>query len=1525
MYTYHSKTSIFNRLDRTPGLARLVLLAVVLFGWAGAAYAATGTPIIGEVERITINTRNDHWSGGIIQVGGQNVIIPRNVLIDLPANRLTLKEIYDQAPAACLALGETGLAKGDACNSTGAGGYATIHANTTAAGNVIAGDVFIAKGIETVTGQVTYIDYDNGYYRLGGLPGSATTGVMVRLNDPDGRHTVQQGPGCAGGPNCSPDPRFTLDADNYTNVFSSGYPVCIPSTLPRTLTTGLPAASGVAAIPAGTTSQAAGDGTGDLLCPDTNRPASGVAADSRRFAPVKIGDSVTAEGNFETIAGVRFLSSHSTMVMTGVASRPSPDQPDYMFLDEVEIDMPAFQNERVRTLIIGYTTQAPADVLIWSLHYDPQTNAAHEFPLASSLGCDNAAGAGTCARQGLAANGMDIFKIRHDIDFLVGADPKLNPCSHLRADDRMGGTSICPGGGTSTVEMFGILSPIPHEIQGRTGKFFASLQPGGSPLIALDVNGNQTTWGQYLFPFGIGLGGLAPVEPNEFDLNAVAMPFYFSGLPWALDRRLSPAGCNGACESTPQPLDPFPFEGSDPRTQAALPTGVYSDPNFTNNPLANSRNRIFSFVDGNIGNFNGNATVLAWPPADPGLIDITEAIPVLACSAAGGGGTLNSPPVAVNDVQTATAGTPLTISVLGNDSDPNGDTIAVTSVGVVTPAGAGSASITPDSTGIIFTAAAGFTGDATFTYTIIDAPGATASASVTVTVTAAAPLNDPPVAGNDLGSTNEDTPVTLSVLANDTDTNPVDAANLTVISVTQGANGTVAINNLGAVNNTVSYTPNANFNGNDSFSYTVSDPVGGTATATVTITVAPVNDLPVAANDSGSTAQATAVTLSVLVNDTDADGNALTVTAAGPSADGTVAFTANSVTFTPAAAFSGTTTFPYTISDGNGGTATGSVTVSVNVVNTPPVAVNDTATTSQLTAATIPVLANDTDANGNPLTVTAAGPSANGTVTFNATSVTFTPNPTFAGVASFPYTISDGNGGTATATVSVTVTAVNTAPVAVNDTATTNQLTAINIAVLANDTDANGNPLTVTAAGPSANGTVTFNATSVTFTPNPTFAGVASFPYTISDGNGGTATATVSVTVTAVNTAPVAVNDTATTNQLTAINIAVLANDTDANGNPLTVTAAGPSANGAVTFTATSVRFAPNPTFAGVASFPYTISDGNGGTATATVSVTVTAVNTPPVAVNDSATTAQTVATTVSVLANDTDANGNLLAVIAAGPSANGTVTFTANSVTFTPAAAFSGTASFPYTITDGNGGTASATVTVTVTADTVAPVATAPVMSISAPRTQSPGTVPATVTWSATDAGSGVASYQLQQSLNGGAFTNVTLPAPNSTSVQLNLAAGTYRYQVRATDRAGNVSTFQVGPATIAVLRSETNTTNTGTWTRVGVTGASGGALSFATATGATARLDFQGRSVGWIAVTGPDRGIAQIFMDGSATPVATVDLYSPTTQLTQVVFAANGLNPAVNHSLTIRVTGTRNPASTGTRVDVDGFGLLR
>jgi hypothetical protein len=630
-----------------------------------AAQAATSVTISGEISRITLTTPGDYWSAGTLVISGQYVTIPRNLLIDLPANRLTLWQLFDQASAACKALGETGLTSTDRCNTSGTGAYASIVANRTNGGNIIAGDMLIDKGQEVVIGAVTYINHDEGYLRINGILGDPNVGMMARMNDPTQRHTVQQGLGCvAGSPNCSADPRFTNDSDNYTNTAVTGFPMCIPSRVARTFV-GLPAQGNdptdpnySPAVPA----QIAQSGTidparGDVLCPDSNRPVtlSGLVNDSRFMAPIRLGDEIKLEGNFETVNGVRFLSFHSSVTEIALETRKNLSQPDYVMPEEVEQDAPGYENQRARTLLIGFSTLRP-DVLLWTLHYDPVTNRRVEKPWASVRACDLIGGIGSCSAQGLVPGvGGHIWKIRYNVQFAVGAQkPEDNPCSNLRAEPRFGNPAqFCPVNQStpegSIAEQLAIVSPMPREIIARTGHRLAALAAGITPTT-VDIKGAPATNGEYLVPLGVNLGGIGFPEWQEFDLTKTAWPFQFTGLPWTLDRRLSPGGCkDGICESTPQPLYPYPFEGVDPRRQTAnLPTGPYNDPRFTAAPLSDVRNRILSYVTPVNGtfDFNGNASVLAWPPIDPPTFAVAVTPAETFCaSSTGSCATTVAPPV----------------------------------------------------------------------------------------------------------------------------------------------------------------------------------------------------------------------------------------------------------------------------------------------------------------------------------------------------------------------------------------------------------------------------------------------------------------------------------------------------------------------------------------------------------------------------------------------------------------------------------------------------------------------------------------------------------------------------------------------------------------------------------------------------------------------------------------------------------------------------------------------------------------
>ena len=276
-------------------------------------------------------------------------------------------------------------------------------------------------------------------------------------------------------------------------------------------------------------------------------------------------------------------------------------------------------------------------------------------------------------------------------------------------------------------------------------------------------------------------------------------------------------------------------------------------------------------------------------------------------------------PVGMDDSAAANQSHSLLVNVLANDSDPDGDALKVTAVSAPSH---GSATVNANST-VTYAPTPGYVGQDSFTYTISDGRGGTATATVAIQVN---PVGSPPVASDQSASTNEDVPVQITLAATD-----ADGDSLTYSMVTNPAHGSLA----GSAD-ARTYTPSANYNGPDSFTFKANDGIVDSSIATVSITVLPVNDSPVAGNDSITTNQNTAAIINVLANDSDPDGDALSVTSVSAPTYGSATVNSdNTITYTPPSGFSGTDSFSYTISDGNGGTAGGTVNVAVKA---PPTA-----------------------------------------------------------------------------------------------------------------------------------------------------------------------------------------------------------------------------------------------------------------------------------------------------------------------------------------------------------------------------------------------------------------------------------------------------------------------------------------------------------------------------------------------------------------------------------------------------------
>lgn len=575
--------------------------------------------------------------------------------------------------------------------------------------------------------------------------------------------------------------------------------------------------------------------------------------------------------------------------------------------------------------------------------------------------------------------------------------------------------------------------------------------------------------------------------------------------------------------------------------------------------------------------------------------------------------------------------------------------------------------------------------------------------------------NQMPVAHDDSYLTDEDTPFTTgNVMENDSDPDG-DPLGIESIDLT-GTTGEVTNNGDG----TFVYDPNSQFEylaageiEGDTFQYTIADSQGLTATAVVTITINGVNDAPVALADTAVTPEDAPLNIPVLANDFDPDASdTFTVTTVSSPINGTTMITGTTVFYMPDLNFNGVEVFSYTVSDGHGGTASAMITVTVEAVNDSPVAQDDTSSTDEETAVTTPnVLANDTDVDGNPLTVqsliitgTLGQVTNNGDGTFG-----YDPNDQLEWLAVgetaidvFAYVVSDSQGGTDTAVVTITINGVNDQPVALADTADTPEDTPRHINVLGNDVDPDASDtLTLTAVIIPTNGTAAIDGMTVLYTPQPDFNGTDVFSYTVGDDHGGQDSAVVTVTVGAVNDAPIAVDDEGITDEDTAVTVPVLLNDIDPDGDTLSILHVGQPMSGAAVIQGSAVFYTPAANFYGTDVFSYTVGDG-ALSGTAFVTITVNAVNDPPAAADDFATIRAGATVTIAVLANDTDpVEGSPLIISAVADPLHGTAAIVGTAVIYTPAAGFLGMEQFTYTISDGED-TATATITVIVTPQTI-------------------------------------------------------------------------------------------------------------------------------------------------------------------------------------------------------------------------------
>jgi len=527
-------------------------------------------------------------------------------------------------------------------------------------------------------------------------------------------------------------------------------------------------------------------------------------------------------------------------------------------------------------------------------------------------------------------------------------------------------------------------------------------------------------------------------------------------------------------------------------------------------------------------------------------------------------------------------------------------------------------------------------------------------------------VNNAPIARDDSATFEDDqggfNSGAASVLNNDFDFEG-NALSVTA-GVFVGTFGTLTLN----ANGTFAYVlnggpgPGSGQTVQDTFAYTVSDGKL-TDTANLVFNIIGTNDAPVAAADSYFVDEDQVLTITapgVLVNDTDTENDPLTAVLVDGPSNGDLTLNADgSFSYTPDENYNGPDSFTYKANDGAGDGNTVTVSLTVNPVPDAPAATADGYATDEDTALIVPapgVLANDTDADGDPLTaLLVSGPAHADTFALNADgSFTYVPAANYNGPDSFTYKPNDGTADGATVTVDLTVSPVNDAPVAVADAFQAAGDSTLNVGatgVLENDTDVDSDPLSAVLVSDVSHGVLTLGADGgFSYTPTVGYTGPDSFTYKPNDGTADGNTVTVSLTVTPPNAAPVGKADGYQFNEDTTLDVnaaaGVLANDTDADGDPLTaILVGGPAHAAAFTFNADgSFKYTPTANFNGPDSFTYKPNDGVSDGATVTVSLNVFPVNDPLDAKDDVGATDEVTPLVVSaangVLSNDIEVDG---------------------------------------------------------------------------------------------------------------------------------------------------------------------------------------------------------------------------------------------------------------------------------------------
>ena len=459
------------------------------------------------------------------------------------------------------------------------------------------------------------------------------------------------------------------------------------------------------------------------------------------------------------------------------------------------------------------------------------------------------------------------------------------------------------------------------------------------------------------------------------------------------------------------------------------------------------------------------------------------------------------PPVS-EDINASTAeDTPINITLAG--SDPEGESLTYTILEV------NNATVTLNGNVANYTPNVNFNGTDTFTYYANDGTSDSNISTVTMNVSAE---DDEPNTIDVATATDEDVAVTVNLSADEYDGDSYSFAIITDVS-----NGTTALNG-----STVTYTPNQDWNGTDTFTFEATDDrTARTNVATATITVNPVNDTPTISAGTISTDEDIVATLDLNTLSIDVDGDNLTFDNTPPG-DGSVTIDGSILTYTPKANWFGTEPFMVTANDGSVTSTQAQIVVTVASVNDAPIANDITISTNETRFISVDINLDATDVDGDNLTYTIVSDASNATTTLNGGIVTYVPTTDWNGEDSFTFKANDGTVDSNTATATITVNAINDAPSIEPISVSTNEDNAIEITLLGTDVDGDEISYEVTPDDGPSNGSVgIIDGSKIIYTPNENWNGTDSFKYSAYDGSLYSDSLQVSITVNAINDIPV--------------------------------------------------------------------------------------------------------------------------------------------------------------------------------------------------------------------------------------------------------------------------------------------------------------------------------------------------------------------------------------------------------------------